>query len=79
MRFSTFGRMPGVIVHTIPEMTLGQIGNIPNGPGTTFGGFCNSGARLATTKRHNLTRDILSSAKRLIAHPQTRTMLLISM
>jgi hypothetical protein len=42
-----FGNLPGVTVYNFPEMTSGQINSLLNGPGTTIGGFCNSGACLA--------------------------------
>jgi RHS repeat-associated protein len=41
---ATFGRMPGVNIYNIPEMTAGEISKVLNSPGTTIGGFCNSGA-----------------------------------
>jgi hypothetical protein len=43
---SKFGGIPGVKVYNLPSMTPGQIGNLLNGPGTTIGAFCNSGACL---------------------------------
>ena len=42
-----FGNISGVTVHDITTMTPGQIGGVLNGPGTTIGAFCNSGACLA--------------------------------
>ena len=41
-----FGNLPDVNVYNFPEMTPGQINGLLNGPGTTIGGFCNSGACL---------------------------------
>jgi RHS repeat-associated protein len=43
---ATFGKIPGVNIYNVPSMTPGQIGSVLNGPGTTIGGFCNSGACL---------------------------------
>jgi hypothetical protein len=43
---ATFGEIPGVNIYNVPSMTPGQIGSVLNGPGTTIGGFCNSGACL---------------------------------
>lgn len=45
-----FGNYPGVTVYNYPEMTPGQINSLLNGPGTTIGGFCNSGACLMPFK-----------------------------
>ncbi|MGY3355158.1 RHS repeat-associated protein [Bradyrhizobium sp. GM0.4] len=42
-----FGNIPGVTIHNLPAMTPGQVTNLLNGPGTTIGAFCNSGACLA--------------------------------
>ncbi|WP_157699781.1 RHS repeat-associated core domain-containing protein [Pseudorhodoplanes sinuspersici] len=42
-----FGNLPGVTVYNLPELSPGQIKNLLNGPGTTIGAFCNSGACLA--------------------------------
>jgi uncharacterized protein RhaS with RHS repeats len=42
-----FGRIPGVQVYNFPAMTPGQITNLLRAPGTTIGGFCDSGACLA--------------------------------
>jgi hypothetical protein len=41
-----FGSLPGVNVHDIATMTPEQIQAIVNGPGTTIGAFCDSGACL---------------------------------
>jgi hypothetical protein len=43
---ATFGRIPGVNIYNIPSMTSGEIGSVLNGPGTTIGAFCYSGACL---------------------------------
>lgn len=45
-----FGNIPGVTVFNFPEMSPGQISGLLRGPGTTIGGFCNSGACLAPFK-----------------------------
>jgi hypothetical protein len=45
-----FGGYPGVTVHNLPELTPTQINSLLNAPGTTIGGFCNSGACLAPFK-----------------------------
>jgi hypothetical protein len=41
---ATFGRIRGVNIYNVPSMTSGEIGSVLNGPGTTIGTFCNSGA-----------------------------------
>jgi len=43
---ATFGTIPGVNVYNVPAMTPGQISGVLNGPGTTIGAFCDSGACL---------------------------------
>jgi RHS repeat-associated protein len=45
-----FGNIPGVRVHNFPEMPSTQLTNLLRGPGTTIGGFCDSGACLAPFK-----------------------------
>jgi hypothetical protein len=47
-----FGRSPGdgMNVHHLPDLTPAQISELLNGPGTTIGGFCHSGACLAPFK-----------------------------
>jgi RHS repeat-associated protein len=40
------GDIPGVNIYNIPSMTSGEIGSVLNGPGTTIGAFCYSGACL---------------------------------
>ncbi len=45
-----FGDHPGVTVHSFPEMAPEQINGLLNGPGTTIGGFCNSGVCLEPYK-----------------------------
>ena len=45
-----FGSMPGVHVHNFTDMTSKQMTNLLRGPGTTIGGFCDSGACLAPFK-----------------------------
>ncbi len=42
-----FGNLPGVNIYNFREMAPGEISGLLNGPGTTIGGFCNSGACLA--------------------------------
>jgi hypothetical protein len=42
-----FGNLPGVNVYNFSELTPGQLNGFLNGPGTTIGGFCNSGVCLA--------------------------------
>jgi RHS repeat-associated protein len=42
-----FGGLDGVTVHNMSELTSQELGSLLNGPGTTIGGFCNSGACLA--------------------------------
>ena len=42
-----FGVMPGVNVYNLPDMTVQQLSEVLNGPGTTIGAFCNSGVCLA--------------------------------
>jgi len=42
-----FGNLPGVNVYNFPDMNPSQITELLNGPGTTIGAFCNSGACLA--------------------------------
>ena len=42
-----FGDLPGVTVHDISTMSDSAISNVVNGPGTTIGAFCDSGACLA--------------------------------
>jgi hypothetical protein len=42
-----FGRNPGVNVYNFVDMTGSDLGDVLNGPGTTIGAFCNSGACLA--------------------------------
>ena len=41
-----FGNVPGVKVHDITKMKSSEISDLLNGPGTTIGGFCDSGACL---------------------------------
>lgn len=41
-----FGQHSGVKVFNGPDMSPAEIRNVVNGPGTTIGGFCNSGASL---------------------------------
>ncbi len=41
-----FGNLPGVTVHNLPTMTPAQVSGLLNGPGTTIGAFCDSGACL---------------------------------
>jgi RHS repeat-associated protein len=43
---SLFSNIPRVNIYNIDQMTSAQIRNIINGPGTTIGAFCNSGACL---------------------------------
>ena len=45
-----FGNLPGVNVYNLPDLTPAEISELLNGPGTTIGGFCNSGACLAPFK-----------------------------
>jgi hypothetical protein len=45
-----FGDYPGVTVHNFPELTPTQINGLLKAPGTTIGGFCNSGVCLAPFK-----------------------------
>lgn len=45
-----FGHLPGVNIYNVPSMTPGEISGVLNGPGTTIGAFCNSGACLAPFK-----------------------------
>ena len=45
-----FGNLEGVNVYNVPDMTSQQINGILNGPGTTIGGFCDSGACLGPFK-----------------------------
>jgi hypothetical protein len=45
-----FGNMPGVNVYNFTEMSSQQLTNLLRGPGTTIGGFCDSGACLAPLK-----------------------------
>jgi hypothetical protein len=45
-----FGNIPGVTVYNLPDLNPGEISDLLNGPGTTIGGFCNSGACLAPFK-----------------------------
>jgi len=49
---SSFKNTPGVTVIDFPTATLNpsELDGILNGPGTTVGGFCNSGACLAPYK-----------------------------
>jgi hypothetical protein len=42
-----FGNLPGVNVYNFSELAPGQLNGFLNGPGTTIGGFCNSGICLA--------------------------------
>jgi RHS repeat-associated protein len=42
-----FGNMPGVNVYNFTEMSSQQLTNLLRGPGTTIGGFCESGVCLA--------------------------------
>jgi RHS repeat-associated protein len=42
----TFGQLPGVNVYNFNELEPEDIDTLLNGPGTTIGGFCNSGACL---------------------------------
>jgi hypothetical protein len=44
---ATFGNSPGVSVYNVSQMSDSQITALLNGPGTTIGGFCNSGVCLA--------------------------------
>lgn len=48
--FERFGNLPGVKVFNFPEMTPRQVSDLLRGPGTTIGGFCDSGACLAPFK-----------------------------
>jgi RHS repeat-associated protein len=41
-----FGDLPGVTVHDMTTLTPAQVNGMVNGPGTTIGAFCNSGACL---------------------------------
>jgi len=41
------GNLPGVTVYNVPGMSAAELRQILNGPGTTIGAFCNSGACLA--------------------------------
>ncbi|MDE0838359.1 MAG: RHS repeat-associated core domain-containing protein, partial [Kiritimatiellae bacterium] len=45
-----FGKIPGVYIYDFSKMTPTQIRGLLNGPGTTIGGFCDSGACLAPFK-----------------------------
>jgi hypothetical protein len=45
---AAFGNLPGVTVHDISSMSDSAISDIANGPGTTIGAFCDSGACLAS-------------------------------
>ncbi len=45
-----FGHLPGVTVHNLSDLAPEQISQILNGPGTTIGGFCNSGVCLGPFK-----------------------------
>jgi RHS repeat-associated protein len=42
-----FGRMEGVTIHDTASLSAAEVGGMLNGPGTTIGAFCNSGACLA--------------------------------
>lgn len=46
--FAAFGDLPGVTVHDVPAMSSDEIGAVLRQPGAIIGGFCNSGACLAT-------------------------------
>src|SRR5262249_50134487 len=41
-----FGDLPGVTVYDMTTLTPAQVNGMVNGPGTTIGAFCNSGACL---------------------------------
>ncbi len=43
----SFGHLPGVTVHNLPNMSPAEVSGVLNSPGTIIGGFCNSGACLA--------------------------------
>ncbi|MFI5951452.1 RHS repeat-associated core domain-containing protein [Micromonospora chalcea] len=43
-----FGSIPGVSVHNLPAMSSGEVKQVLEAPGTIIGGFCNSGACLAS-------------------------------
>jgi hypothetical protein len=45
-----FGNIEGVNVYNLPDLSPEEITGLLNGPGTTIGGFCNSGACLAPFK-----------------------------
>lgn len=42
-----FGNLPGVNVYNFNELSPEELNGLLNGPGTTIGAFCNSGACLA--------------------------------
>jgi hypothetical protein len=44
---AAFGDIPGVTVHDYSSLSSDQVKDMVNGPGTTIGGFCNSGACIA--------------------------------
>lgn len=44
---AAFGGIEGVTVHNLAELSPSAISGMLNGPGTTIGAFCNSGACLA--------------------------------
>ncbi len=43
---AAFGNLPGVTVHDMTTLSPAQVDNMVNGPGTTIGAFCDSGACL---------------------------------
>jgi hypothetical protein len=45
-----FRNIPGVNIYNFPDLTPMQIKSLLNGPGTTIGGFCNSGVCLVPYK-----------------------------
>jgi hypothetical protein len=47
---AAFGNLPGVTVQDMTTLSPAQVDNMVNGPGTTIGAFCNSGACLNSPK-----------------------------
>jgi hypothetical protein len=46
----SFGHIPGVNIFNVPDMSPEDIQRVMRSPGTTIGGFCNSGPCLTPYK-----------------------------
>jgi hypothetical protein len=66
-----FGRMEGVTIHDTASLSAAEVGGMLNGPGTTIGAFCNSGACLAPFSKN----DVLCRSNSILARsPNDRSL-----